>query len=192
MAISEELLTSLVEAVAALNQRVNEAALRAMVPGPQGETGPQGEPGQDASPITDQQIKDAAASWLSENIFQPKDGIDGKDGQPGRAPTEAEIQLAVDLWFEIHRAELRGPVGEAGPAGADGRAGIDGRNGTNGRDGRDGAEGNGIALVEQREQGSFWITLTDGQEFEIELPKPKGSVIVGGGGTFQGIDLGTY
>lgn len=185
MAVSEEIIASLVEAVAALNQRVNDAASRPMMPGPQGDAGPQGEPGQDAPPVTDEQIKAAAVAWLQDNIQQPADGADGRDGADGaagRAPTEQEIQIAVDLWFEINSESLRGPAGKDGQDGADGRDGTDGRNGRDGRDGASGADGVGVALVEQRDETSFWITLTDGQEFQIELPKPKSGYGGGGGG----------
>ena len=174
MAISEEIVTSLVEAVAALNQRVNDAASRPMIQGPQGETGPQGERGEDAPPVSDEQVKAAAVAWLQDNITQPADGEKGADGADGRAPTIQEIQLAVDIWFEINSESLRGKDGTDGKNGADGSNGADGRNGRDGRDGRNGsngADGVGIALVEQRDETSFWITLTDGQEFQIELPK---------------------
>lgn len=185
MAVSEEIIASLVEAVAALNERVNDAASRPMMPGPQGDAGPQGEPGQDAPPVTDEQIKAAAVAWLQENIQQPENGADGKDGadgQAGRPPTDQEIQIAVDLWFEINRESLRGPAGADGKDGADGAAGSDGRNGRDGRDGAAGLDGVGIALVEQRDETSFFITLTDGQEFQIDLPKPKSAYGGGGGG----------
>lgn len=185
MAISEEIIASLVEAVAALNQRTNDALSRTMIAGPQGEVGPQGERGEDAPPITDEQIKSAAVAWLQENITQPadgQDGRDGQDGQQGRPPTDEEIQLAVDVWFEVNRASLIGPAGSDGRDGADGRDGSDGRNGRDGAAGAAGSDGVGIALVEQRDDTSFWITLTDGQEFQIELPKPKVSGFYGGGG----------
>lgn len=192
MAISEEIVTSLVEAVAALNTRVNDAASRPMIQGPQGEAGPQGERGEDASPVTDEQIKDAAENWLRENITQPKDGIDGQDGQQGpegRPPTDEEIQLAVDIWFEIHRSSLVGPAGSDGRDGVDGRDGRDGIDGRNGADGRAGPAGVGIALVEQRDETSFWITLTNGEEFQIEIPAP----LRGGGGSIGSIyDIDAY
>lgn len=190
MAVSEEIIASLVEAVAALNQRVNDAASRPMMPGPQGEQGPQGEPGQDAPPVSDEQIKAAAVAWLQENIQQPKDGVDGRDGadgQAGRPPTEEEIQLAVDVWFEINRESLRGPAGADGRDGVDGAEGPRGPRGADGASGRDGSDGVGIALVEQRDEGSFWITLTDGQEFQIELPRGKGGSYGGGGGGIRTI-----
>lgn len=185
MAVSEEIVASLVEAVAALNERVNDASVRQMTPGPQGEPGPKGEPGENAPAVTDEQIKAQAVAWLEANITQPNDGEPGQPGEPGepgRAPTPEEIRLAVDVWFEINRDELVGPAGRDGADGRDGRDGVDGRNGLDGRDGADGADGTGIALVEQRDEFSFWITLTDGQEFEIELPRPKrkGGVIASG------------
>lgn len=176
MAISEEIVTSLVEAVAVLNQRVNDAASRAMIAGPQGEAGLQGERGEDAPPVTDEQIKAAAVAWLEDNMTQALDGLDGKDGEQGpqgRPPTDEEIQLAVNIWFEINRASLVGPAGSDGRDGADGRDGRDGVDGRDGATGATGPAGVGIALVEQRDETSFWITLTDGQEFQIELPVAK-------------------
>lgn len=189
MAISEEIVTSLVEAVAALNLRVNDASSRAMIQGPQGEAGPQGERGDDAPPVSDQQIKDAAENWLRDNITQPKDGQDGQQGQQGQAgrpPTDEEIQAAVDIWFDLNRETLRGRDGRDGVDGADGVAGRDGNNGRDGRNGSAGADGVGIVLVEQRDDKSFWITLTDGQETQIELPVAKPSGFFGGGGSGGG------
>jgi len=185
MAISEEIVTSLVEAVAALNQRTNDAMSRAMIAGPQGAAGPQGERGEDAPPVSDEQVKAAAVAWLEENITQAIDGLDGKDGEQGpqgRPPTDEEIQLAVNIWFEINRASLIGPAGSNGSDGADGRDGRNGVDGRNGSDGVAGPAGVGIALVDQRDERSFWITLTDGQEFQIELPVAKASSFFGGGG----------
>jgi hypothetical protein len=186
VAVSEEIIASLVEAVAALNQRTNDALSRTLIQGPQGETGPQGERGEDAPAVTDEQIKAAAVAWLQDNISQPKDGIDGKDGEQGpegRAPTDEEIQLAVNIWFEINRASLVGPAGSNGSDGRDGRDGSDGVDGRDGTNGATGPAGVGIALVEQRDETSFWITLTDGQEFQIELPvaKVRTAAAFGGG-----------
>lgn len=186
MAVTNEIVTALVEGMANLNQRVNDLAVQKQIPGPPGDRGPPGEDGKDAPAVTDEQIKSVAVQWLEANITQPKDGEPGPkgdDGDPGRAPTSEEIRLAVEIWFEINREELVGAPGVAGSDGSDGRDGIDGRNGLDGRDGRDGSDGTGIALVEQRDENSFWITLTDGREFEIELPKPKrkgGGVIASG------------
>lgn len=48
--------------------------------------------------------------------------------------------------------------------------------------GDDGNPGTGIALIEQRDEQSFHITLDDGREFQIDLPDPKRTTVVGGGG----------
>jgi len=191
MAVSEEIVASLVEAVAALNLRVNDSASRSMIQGPSGDDGEQGDKGEDAPPVTDEQIKGAAENWLRANITQPGDGINGADGtdgqrgDQGRTPTDEEIEAAVVIWFEANRESLRGPAGKDG---ADG-IGRDGRNGTDGRDGRDGTDGTdgvGVALVEQRSDKSFFVTLTDGQETEIMLPVGKASGFFGGGGSGGG------
>lgn len=187
MAVQNEIITALVEGMANLNQRVNDLAVQKQIPGPPGDRGPPGEDGKDAPAITDEQIKSAAVEWLTANITQPKDGEPGPkgdDGDPGRAPTSEEIRLAVEIWFEINGESLRGRDGLDGVNGTDGRDGRDGIDGRDGSDGLAGPQGVGIALVEQRDEASFWITLTDGREFEIELPKPKrkgGGVIASGG-----------
>jgi len=192
MAVSQEIVTSLVEAVAALNLRVNDAASRPMIQGPTGDAGKQGDRGDDAQPVSDEQIKAAASDWLRANITQPSDGTDGTDGKDGqrgdqgRAPTDDEIQAAVEIWFKANREQLRGAAGKDGTngnAGSDGRNGSNGSNGTNGTNGENGV---GIALIEQRDDKSFWITLTDGQETEIMLPVGKASGFFGGGGSGGG------
>ena len=189
MAVTSEIITALVEGMANLNTRLNDVASERRIPGPEGQAGRDGENGKDAPPVSDEQIKAQAVAWLEANITQPKDGqpgepgADGKDGEAGRPPTSDEIRLAVDIWFEINAEDLRGPAGKDGIDGIDGSDGRDGRNGLDGRAGDIGPEGVGVALVEQRDEGSFWITLTDGREFEIELPKPKrrgGGVIASG------------
>jgi hypothetical protein len=189
MAVQNELITALVEGIANLNTRLNDLASERRIPGPDGQKGRDGENGKDAPPVSDDEIKAQAVAWLEANITQPKDGqpgdagADGKDGDAGRPPTSDEIRLAVDIWFEINAEDLRGPAGKDGIDGRDGSDGRDGRNGTDGDVGLVGPEGVGVALVEQRDEGAFWITLTDGREFEIELPKPKrrgGGVISSG------------
>lgn len=185
---SELLLATLTEAVAALVKRMGEVEGIARIPGEKGDTGADGRDGRDADPVSDEQIKAAAAEWLAANITQPADGRDGADGQDGQdAPpiTAEQIQLAVDLWFEINRDSIRGADGINGlngRDGIDGTNGIDGRNGIDGTTGKDGADGVGIALIEQRDDASFHITLNDGREFQINLPEPKRTTIVGGGG----------
>lgn len=173
--IRDQIVTTLVEGLAAVQRRVDEVAAFKAVAGPQGERGDQGPPPSDA------EIAAAAERWLAANITQPEDGrdgqdgLDGRDGERGPAPTAEEIALAVETWLEINRLSLRGSDGRNGRDGADGVAGPRGDTGPAGRagpSGRDGTDGVGIALVEQRSETSFFITLTDGREFEIELPEP--------------------
>lgn len=195
MAIRDEIVAMLVEGLAALQRRMSEVEALRPIPGPQGEQGERG------PPPTDDEIRQAAEAWLARNIVQPadgkdgadgRDGLDGKDGADGRAPTAEEISLAVEAWMEINRAALRGPAGASGIDGRDGRDGDTGPAGPRGPVGAAGATGPagvGIALVEQRSPESFWITLTDGQEFEIRLPEPlKG----GGGGLASVYDIDAY
>lgn len=186
-----EIIASLVEAVAALNRRVNDLGSFELIAGPPGPPGANGEPG---PPPTDEAIREAATAWLSANISQPADGQPGAEGPQGpqgdtgpqgpegRPPTEQEIELAVSIWMEANRNSLRGTDGRRGDDGANGRDGVDGRPGPVGPAGPTGAAGIGIALVEQRDEESFWITLDDGREFEIELPKTATQIITGGGG----------
>lgn len=183
MAISGEIVSVLIEALAALNLRLDDVASKQLVQNAVTEAN--GLADQKIDFIINSQIKGAAETWLRENFQQPKDGvngIDGKDGIDGRTPTNSEIQAAVDIWFDLNRETLRGSDGRNGVDGADGAAGRDGTNGRDGRDGSAGADGVGIALVEQRDDKSFWITLTDGQETQIELPVVKPSGLFGGGG----------
>jgi hypothetical protein len=194
MAIRDEIITTLVEGLAGLQRRVNEVEALRPIPGRQGEQGEQG------PPPTDEQIRQAATDWLASNITQPadgkdgadgRDGLDGKDGADGRAPTDEEISLAVETWMEINRVALRGPAGKdglAGGSGDTGPAGPVGPRGNVGPAGPIGPAGVGIALVEQRSPEAFWITLTDGQEFEITLPEP----LKGGGGFASIYDIDAY
>lgn len=188
MAIRDEIISALVEGLAALQGRVNDVEAIKLTPGAQGERGEAG------PPPSDEEIRAAATRWLEANITQPaggkdgadgRDGLDGKDGAEGRAPTDEEISLAVETWMEINRASLRGPAGQDGRSGSNGDTGprgADGPRGDIGPAGPTGPAGVGIALVEQRSPETFWITLTDGQEFEIKLPEP-----LKGGGSFANI-----
>jgi cytoskeletal protein CcmA (bactofilin family) len=195
MAISGEIVGVLVEAIAALNVRVDDVASKQLIQNAITEAN--GLTDQKIDFIIDSQIKSAAENWLRENFEQPKDGvdgIDGKDGRDGRTPTNAEIQIAVDVWFELNREELLKQAGIDGKDGKDGVDGKDGKDGTNGKDGRNGAngaDGVGIALIEQRDDKSFYITLTNGDEFQIELPNTKVSGFFGGNGGGGGGGTGT-
>ena len=194
MAVRDQIITTLVEGLAALQNRVNEVEALKRTAGPQGERGPEG------PPPSDEAIREAATRWLTTNITQPedgKDGADGKDGLDGERgpmgppPTQEEIGLAVSAWMEINRASLRGDTGPRGESGSDGDtgpAGPAGDRGPAGRDGAAGADGVGIAMVEQREPQSFYITLSDGQEFRIDLPEP----IKGGGGFASVYNIDAY
>lgn len=192
MAITDQVITTIIDAVAALNTRVDDLSAQAATPGPLGERGPQGERGEDGRNPSDEEIKAAAAEWLAANIVQPADGEPGPKGDTGERgppPTETEIALAVAIWFEANADRLRGPRGERGLAGADGvdgRDGVDGARGPTGDTGPSGADGVGIALIEQRDKDSFWITLTDGREYELELPKGRDGR--SGGGNIYDID----
>ena len=191
MAIRDEIITTLVEGLAAVQRRVNEVeALKATA-------GPRGERGERGPPPTEGEVRDAATKWLSANITQPKDGVDGRDGADGERgergppPTEEEISLAVETWLEINRESLRGADGVNGADGRDGVAGergADGDRGPRGPAGDRGADGVGIALVEQRDEKSFVITLTDEREFTIDLPEP----LKGGGGFASIYDIDAY
>ena len=195
MAIREEIIAALVEGLEAVRSRVDDIEAMKAVAGPRGERGERG------PPPTEEEVKDAATRWLSANITQPKDGLDGRDGADGERgergppPTEEEIRLAVETWLEINRESLRGADGVNGADGRDGVAGergADGDRGPRGPAGDRGADGVGIALVEQRNEKSFVITLTDEREFTIDLPEPlKGGG--GGGGGFASIyDIDAY
>ena len=191
MAISGEIVGALIEAIAALNLRVDEAVSKQAIQDAVLEANQRTE--QKIDVIIDSQIKAAAEAWLRENIEQPKDGVDGVNGingLDGRTPTSEEIALAVDLWFEINRDELMGQDGKDGVDGKDGRDGVNGKDGKDGRNGADGKDGVGIALIEQRDDKSFYITLSDGQEFQIELPVSRGTTVYGGGGGGGGGGVG--
>jgi hypothetical protein len=187
--IRDQIVTTLIEGLAALQRRVDEVAAFKAVAGPQGERGEQG------PPPSEDEVRAAAERWLTANITQPadgkdgRDGVDGRDGERGPAPTADEIAIAVEAWLEINRASLRGADGRDGANGADGVAGArgaDGPRGLTGPAGRDGADGVGIAFVEQRSDTTFTIVLTDDSEFEIELPEPP--LVRGGFGNLYDID----
>lgn len=179
MAVRDDIIASLVEAIAKINDRMAQADDAA------------------TAELSDNEIKVRAAMWLLEAMtVKPqdgkdgKDGKDGRDGRDGRNPTDEEIAVAVEAWFAINRDSLRGPAGrtgERGPTGQSGPTGPAGPVGPAGPAGPIGPSGVGIALVEQRDERSFWITLTDGKEFEIILPKPKTAMGGGGGGGIRTI-----
>lgn len=127
----------------------------------------------------------------------------GAPGEPGRPPTPSEIQRAVDIWVELNQDKLRGAPGLRGLRGLQGLAGRDAtyqqvydavqqwmdahRDTLKGATGDKGDQGVGIERVEQRTSGSFWIVLTNGEEYEVKLPR-GGS---GGGGGAVGATFRT-
>lgn len=162
----------------------------------------------DGEPATPEQVQAFAESWLAENIKQPKDGDPGRDpnadeirtavelwlefnresirGERGQDATDEQVADAVAAWLRAHpirtpkdgdnaspemvsdavRAWLaENPIRVPAPIKGD-----------------DGDPGTGIALIEQRDDASFHITLDDGREFQIDLPEPKRTSILGGGG----------
>jgi hypothetical protein len=108
--------------------------------GVDGKDGVDGRDGKDAEPITDEQIVEAVARYLTANPpASGKDGRDGKDGAPGRD----------------------------GKDGAPGEKGADGRDGLNGKDGAPGRDGLGMAGAVINRDGNLVITMTDGTPREL-------------------------
>lgn len=104
MALRDEVIATLVEAVTALNRRVGELPLPQR--GPQGERGPAGPKGADASI---EQIRDVAESWLAQNITQPNDGksVDFSD-------VAKEIRAVMEQMRDEEIREIKATLGEAG------------------------------------------------------------------------------
>lgn len=139
--------------------------------------GRDGVDGKDAPKVTDEQIKSVAFEWLSANISQPKDGEKGEKGDAADQITAADIQLAVDIWFELNRDSIRGEKGEKGDVGAKGAKGD------KGDDGKAPAhEWKGTAIRFQHPSGIWgkWVDLKGD-------PGASGGVIVGGGGGGGGL-----
>ncbi len=90
----------------------------------------------------------------------------GEKGENGESATNEQIQDNVSAWIEENFELLQGDKGEKG------ERGLIGQQGQNGNDGV------GIEDIE-RSQDDLLITLTDGTEKRIALPKPKH---IGGGG----------
>ena len=91
----------------------------------------------------------------------------------------------------------QGPKGNTGPAGKQGPKGNNGKQGKPGKDGKDGEDGkDGIGIEDIRQDGddTMVITMTDGETYEIELPKGENTEIryqsAGGGG--GSVDLSKY
>lgn len=108
--------------------------------GKDGRDGVDGKDGKDAPEVTEEQIAEAVARYLTSNPPPAgKDGRDGKDGKDGRD----------------------GVDGKPGEKGADGRDGADGKDGSNGRDGV------GVAGAVIDRSGNLVLTLTDGSTRDL-------------------------
>lgn len=95
-----------------------------------------------------------------------KDGRDGKDGKDGRDGINGKNGLdGVD--------GLDGADGRDGKNGKDGADGKDGRDGLNGANGKDGSDGVGIAAIEQPNPDTAKVVLTDGREYDLNLPRGR-------------------
>ena len=95
-----------------------------------------------------------------------------------------ELPYLVNRKFETIRIPQDGKDGKDGKDGRDGKdaePAKDGLTGRDGKDGRDGDDGVGIALIEQRDEASFHIVLTDESEYQIDLPRTRRTTVVGGG-----------
>jgi len=93
----------------------------------------------------------------------------------------------------------QGPKGNQGPTGKQGAKGGNGKQGKAGpagKDGKDGDDGVGIKDITQDGDDTMVITMTDGEVYELEMPK-GGSTEVryhssGGGGSSGTVDLAPY
>ena len=163
----------LAEKVRELAEKQAKSEKKTVIIPKNGRNGRDGKDGKDGQNATDEQVKSAAAAWLSANIRQPADGKDGKDGKNAQDPTAEQIQLAVDLWFEMNRESVRGEKGDKGDKGDPGK---------NGKDGKDGQtpehEWRGTSIRFRRASGIWgpWV----------DLQGPPG-VSGGGGGGSSGV-----
>lgn len=165
--------------------------------------------GKDADPVDVQalqaDLRETTTRWLAANIRQPK------DGDPGRAPTREEIELAVSLWMEFNIADwlpdlndLRPMVIEwltkniaqpknGAPATAEQiQRAVDAWLQRNFKQPEPlqpqllkGLNGVGIDDITQPKEGIARITLTDGRHFDLKLPRGKAgesqTMYLGGG-----------
>jgi hypothetical protein len=129
-------------------------------------------------------------------IPAPKDGVPGKQGDPGKdAPPVDKAEIVAEVLRQIPPAVngIDGKDGQPGRDGVDGRDGIHGRDGIDGKDGRDGMDGKDgsdgkdavLPDLEPIVQRSFdiWFSkfgidaerrMTDMVQRAIErMPKPK-------------------
>ena len=104
-------------------------------------------------------------------------GADGKEGAKGERGAKGDT----------------GPQGKAGPKGGDGKQGKAGKDG---KDGKDGEDGVGIEDITQDGDDTIVITMTDGEVYELEMPRGASTEVryhsSGGGGSSGTVDLAPY
>ena len=117
-----------------------------------------------------------------QKITGPK-GEKGDKGEPGKPGGQG----------------VKGPIGNDGKTGPIGPVGPQGLKGEDGGKGEDGTDGVGIARVEQDIDGAIVVSLTNGEEYTIDMPLVDGRAPSevhyksgGGGGGGGVIDLSGY
>ena len=116
-----------------------------------------------------------------QKITGPK-GEKGDKGEPGKPGGQG----------------VKGPIGNDGKQGPIGQAGPEGPKGEDGAKGDDGVDGVGIARVEQDIDGAIVVSLTNGEEYTIDMPLIGGQAPSeihyksGGGGGGGSLDLSNY
>lgn len=168
--------------------------------------------GQDGESVTTEQVQAFAVEWLAANITQPKDGDPGRDPTAAEIQTAAELWLEFnrdslrgDDGENATPEMVADAVREwliANPI----RTPKDGENATPEQiaeavtawlienpirvplpiKGDDGEPGTGIDRIEQPNEDTARIILTDGREFDLKLPRGANGItqtLVKGGGT---------
>lgn len=170
--------------------------------------------GNDGDSVTPEQVQEFAVEWLAANITQPKDGDPGRD--PTATEIQTAVELWLEFNRESLKGEdgadaspemVTQAVREwliANPI----RVPKDGENASpemvaeavtawladnpirvpkDGDDGDDGTDGVGIDRIEQPNEDTARVILTDGREYDLKLPRGKdGAIVVKGGGSQHG------
>lgn len=184
MALRDEVLEVLLEAVEALKARVDDP-LRAV------------------AELTRPEIEKLVTAWLESNAESLK--VKGDKGDAGPAPNADDVRVFVEIWLELNRESIRGKPG-IGIPGNTPRKGIDYFDGKDApplsaseiyaqvatwlsahRDelrGKRGDDGNDGVGIETMKQSGDWliVLLTDGTELKFKLPQSGGGRMVMGVG----------
>lgn len=120
-------------------------------------------------------LKKAAVVALASAALAKRHAVAGRDGRDAPSVTPEELVDAARSYFADKLESFRGADGKDGLNGRDGvdgvgRDGIDGRDGLNGINGSDGV---GVDRFEQLSESKAKIVLTDGRQFEFDLPEGK-------------------